>query len=190
MPSMAGAEELPIEINDSSDDDESTPTALQLRIPLPPCAKPSVSYGPGRGCKKGHFRCCVETDAKQKMAQFGREVKSMAEAKGFQLIGRSKAVVVHIWAFVRRPDTDFVGRRREADNLTNKAKQFTSTVVAVKPDNDNLAKFLLDSLTGVLFADDAQVVDLRVLKCRDNEGTCDGRVQIYCTECTLSLIHI
>ena len=49
-------------------------------------------------------------------------------------------------------------------------------MVAVKPDNDNLAKLLLDALTGVLCADDAQIVDLRVYKLRDNVGLCEGRI--------------
>jgi Holliday junction resolvase RusA-like endonuclease len=34
----------------------------------------------------------------------------------------------------------------------------------VKPDVDNFAKFLLDSLTGALFVDDAQVVVLHMYK--------------------------
>lgn len=37
-------------------------------------------------------------------------------------------------------------------------------VPAVKPDSDKLARAILDALTGVLFADDAQVVDLIVRK--------------------------
>ena len=57
-------------------------------------------------------------------------------------------------------------------------------MVAIKPDNDNLAKFLLDSVTEVLFADDAQIVDLRILKLRDNEGLCEGRVGIHCRQFT------
>ena len=49
----------------------------------------------------------------------------------------------------------------------------------VKPDIDNLAKFLLDALTGVLFEDDAQVVELQVFKLRDSVGLCNGRVAVY-----------
>ena len=48
----------------------------------------------------------------------------------------------------------------------------------VKPNIDNLAKFLLDVITGVLFEDDAQVVELQMFKLRDSVGLCNGRVAI------------
>ena len=52
------------------------------------------------------------------------------------------------------------------------------TMVPIKPDVDNLSKFLLDALTGVLFDDDAQVVELRMFKIRDSVGLCNGRVAL------------
>ena len=61
----------------------------------------------------------------------------------------------------------------------------TNTIVPVKPDTDNLCKFLLDSLTGVLFEDDAQVVEVHLYKLRDNEGLCEGRMHIECGVCEL-----
>ena len=54
------------------------------------------------------------------------------------------------------------------------------TVVPCTPDVDNLAKFYLDGMTGIVFDDDAQVVELTVVKLRDNLGTCEGRVAILC----------
>ena len=51
-------------------------------------------------------------------------------------------------------------------------------MVPVKPDVDNLSKFLLDALTGVLFEDDAQVVDLHMFKIRDSVGLCNGLVAL------------
>jgi Holliday junction resolvase RusA-like endonuclease len=50
----------------------------------------------------------------------------------------------------------------------------------VKPDVDNFGTFLLDSLTGALFVDDAQVVAIHMYKLRDYEGMCNGRIQIEC----------
>jgi hypothetical protein len=46
--------------------------------------------------------------------------------------------------------------------------------VPITPDIDNLAKFVLDSLIGVGYADDAQVVKLEVYKLRDSIGSCNG----------------
>ena len=42
------------------------------------------------------------------------------------------------------------------------------------PDTDNLAKVLLGALTGVVFHDDAQVVEVHMFKMRDNRGLCEG----------------
>ena len=54
-----------------------------------------------------------------------------------------------------------------------------NTMVAIKPNNDNLTKLLLDTLTGgVLCVDNAQIVDLQVHKFRDNVGLCEGRIDM------------
>jgi Holliday junction resolvase RusA-like endonuclease len=45
-------------------------------------------------------------------------------------------------------------------------------------DVDNLAKFVLDSLNGVLYVDDKQVVCLNALKVYDTEGCCLGATEV------------
>lgn len=45
-------------------------------------------------------------------------------------------------------------------------------------DVDNLAKFVLDSLNGVLYVDDKQVVALNVMKVYDTEGCCLGATEV------------
>jgi Holliday junction resolvase RusA-like endonuclease len=179
-----------VDLCHSSDDEVQVVTAhqvLNMWVPQAPCAKPSVSYGPGRGCKGprkffSNYRCYLNTDAKNKMMQFGSFVKAAASQVGFEMIPRDKPVVLYIYCLLRRPDEDFVGRRREANNLRVEKKE--NAVLAIKPDNDNLAKFLLDSVTGVLVADDAQFVHISIVKLRDNEGLCEGRVGIHCRQFT------
>ncbi|HUW09400.1 MAG TPA: RusA family crossover junction endodeoxyribonuclease [Anaerolineae bacterium] len=46
-----------------------------------------------------------------------------------------------------------------------------------KPDADNIAKSVLDALNGVLFLDDNQICDLRVLKIEDTQGRPD-RIEV------------
>ena len=49
----------------------------------------------------------------------------------------------------------------------------------IKPDIDNLAKFVLDlPLTGTIFTDDKAVTNLRVKKMYDDVGECRGRTAI------------
>ena len=70
---------------------------------------------------------------------------------------------------MKRPNTDFCpgGRLRSALPL----------VRPIHPDIDNLAKFVLDSLNGILaYKDDCQVVKLVAYKLMDkNAGLCTGR---------------
>ena len=69
-------------------------------------------------------------------------------------------------------------------------KRLANTIVPVKPDVDNVAKLLLDCLSGILYVDDAQVVDLHIFKLRDNEGLCTGRVGIHIRPCTREPGHM
>ena len=49
------------------------------------------------------------------------------------------------------------------------------------PDLDNMAKFVLDALTGLAFADDKVVFKLITSKIYDSVGSCMGRTQITVT---------
>ncbi len=153
-----------------SDEDEQA-DELKMVVPMCPMAKASVSYGPGRG---GGLRAYFNNDVTRAKKQFADHVRAAASAQGFQMIERSQPVTIKVWCFLKRPKDDFVSKRREAGNLRPSA--LDNTVIAIKPDTDNLAKFVLDSLTGVVYADDAQIVDLHMLKMRDSEGLCNGRV--------------
>ena len=93
-------------------------------------------------------------------------------------IPRRMPVEMKVWFYLKKPESDFVGRRRGEGRLRPKALSMEETIVPIKPDVDNLAKFLLDALTGVLFEDDAQVVELRMFKIRDSVGLCNGRVAL------------
>lgn len=163
----------------SLDDEIGTTNTMRLWVPYCISPKPSVSYGPGRGNRmKGWFRAYINNDVKQKMNQLRLLVKTAAERNGFNKFPRNAAVTMTVWCYLRRPDTDFVSRRRAANNLKQSAMTTANTMVPVKPDVDNLAKFLLDALSTVLYEDDAQVVDLHIIKLRDSEGLCNGRVAI------------
>lgn len=155
-------------------------TEFRAWINMPISAKPSVSYGPGRGKGRGPgwFRAYLDTGVKKQMKAFGSLVHHEANSQGFVKLNRNIPVQVKAWCYIRRPDTDFISRRRAANNLRSDAQLAQNTFVTVKPDVDNLAKFVLDSLTGVLFADDAQVVDFHCVKLRDDIGLCEGRVAL------------
>ena len=157
---------------------------VRLRVDMCPVAKPSVRFGPGRGGGgrvNGYYRMYKDNEVTRKMDELREMCKVAATAQGVSIIPRNQPVMIKAWFFLKRPEEDFISRRRVAGRLREEALLDASTVVAIKPDVDNCAKFLLDSLTGALFVDDAQVVSLQMFKLRDTEGLCNGRMQIECS---------
>lgn len=67
-----------------------------------------------------------------------------------------KALEVNIIAFFEIPKS--VSKKKKEQMLNNEI--YTTT----KPDTDNIAKSILDSLNKIAYLDDKQVVDLRVRK--------------------------
>ena len=76
---------------------------------------------------------------------------------------------------LKRPKSHFVNSTPGEGRIKVKApgKFHTS-----RTDIDNLAKFVLDSLNGLLYADDRQVVSLKAMKMLDSEGVCDGATEV------------
>lgn len=148
---------------------------LNVWIPMEPCVKPSVCFGRGRGFKFCQ-RCHKDNDVALKMNLFGDHIKTAMDRIGFILCPRNEPLAVVIWCFLRRPNHHFVNNNRAPGHLKNgMLEQLTE---AVKPDNDNLTKFVLDAMSKTVCDDDSQVVQLLVLKLRDNCGQCVGRMAV------------
>ena len=96
-------------------------------------------------------------------------LKSMAPDVYF---GKEVPVAVTINFYLRRPDRDFVGGSR-GGSLKSKSAYSPNG-----PDIDNLAKYILDALTGIIFYDDKQVVKLVAYKMRDSKGFCEGMTEV------------
>ena len=84
---------------------------------------------------------------------------------------------------MKRPASHFVAGRRTGPSSRLKPA-FSSAggrpmpAAAIRSDVDNLAKFVMDSLNGVLYVDDRQVVNLNVMKVLDSEGPCFGATEV------------
>jgi Holliday junction resolvase RusA-like endonuclease len=152
-----------IEIADSSDEEEDVTQEYRLcllghPVPMP---RPRV------------FNNRFINPRKPEMEDFKRRViEKIPQAANGPLFGRRVPVQLTIWFLLKRPDDDFVNNNRVLGRLKAAAKNLL--FVPITPDIDNLAKFVLDSLIGVGYADDAQVVKLEVYKLRDSIGSCNG----------------
>lgn len=116
--------------------------------------------------------------AKNQMKRFGLLVRQAvpSTANGV-LFEATIPLSVTIWFLLRRPDNHFRGKQRLSDRLKLSARR--SLYPAIKPDIDNLAKFVLDSIKGIAFADDSQVVHLVLYKMRDSDGDCEGGTLVH-----------
>lgn len=110
------------------------------------------------------------------VAQWGRICEGAGADMQMPLFKRDQPVAVNMTFRMRRPNSDFVGGKRGMGRLKEAAvgKRWS----LVHKDADNMEKFVLDCLCGVLYADDCQVVDSHKWKVKDSEGDCNGAVEI------------
>ena len=94
------------------------------------------------------------------------------------LFGNDTALFMHVVFRTKRPKKDFIGGRPGAGRLRCGVAP-NQLYPPSRIDVDNLAKFVLDSLNGLLYADDRQVVSLHVTKVRDDDGECKGSTEVF-----------
>ena len=101
--------------------------------------------------------------SKPKMRQFAAAIKEqIPQCAAAPLFARDEPVEICIWFLLPRPVRHFEGNRRALGRLKNSAKRLLFP--SVRPDLDNLIKFVLDSVGGLVFVDDSQVVKLTACK--------------------------
>jgi len=125
--------------------------------------------------RSGFFQGRMVNKRSPAAAAFAKKVRDqlpIGGSAGSVLFGKGVPVALTVWFMLPRPSTDFKCNKRATGRLKNAARQVLFPVVA--PDIDNMCKFLLDTLNGVVFADDRQIVKLVAHKCRDSEGDCQG----------------
>ncbi|KAL3912799.1 MAG: hypothetical protein SGARI_000970 [Bacillariaceae sp.] len=81
--------------------------------------------------------------------------------------------------FYRRlPNTAFQQRNRNNPFVGGRYGPGQSWPDGMKPDNDNLIKFVCDALIGIVYADDEQVIKIISYKLMDTVAPHEGRTQI------------
>jgi hypothetical protein len=86
-------------------------------------------------------------------------------------------LMVHILFYMKRPKTHFVGSNPQRGRIR---KDFQGMLPhRSKVDVDNLAKFVLDSLNGLLYVDDRQVTSLHVAKLLHSDGDYQGLTKVW-----------
>jgi Holliday junction resolvase RusA-like endonuclease len=164
-----------IEIADSSDDEVveiEGPRLLKCFIRGQPVAMPRP-----RVFRNRLFRNMFVNLRKPQILEFQRKVKEAIPAtRNGPVFPRRTPVQLKIWFLMSRPNVDFINQDRDRLKPAARSKTFSPKL---NIDVDNLAKFVLDALTGLAYTDDAQVVKLECYKMQDNEDHCHGGTIIH-----------
>ena len=123
---------------------------LTLKILGKPIAKKRHRF-----FKRGKFTGTYNSQRTEE-GRFLWEVTSQLP-EGFEIF--SGPLVINIFAEFARPKSHF-GSGKNAKKLKDSSPQHHTQT----PDTDNIAKFVLDCLNGIIFEDDKQVVSLFISK--------------------------
>jgi hypothetical protein len=89
-----------------------------------------------------------------------------------------QSIYVRVVFWIRRPAFHFIASNRGPGRLKPQFQDQMAFLPRKSLDADNLAKFVLDALKGLLYTDDSQVVNLVSVKLHDNIGSCNGRTEV------------
>ena len=176
---MVDVNAVDLSLLDSSSDDDgeinNPPSRNDIRILDPPNRgiKFTINRTPKPMSRSRFHNGGLANTCKQEMDA----VKALLgqEPPPFCPIPDSVPLNVHISIYLRRPNTDFTNGVRGEGRLKATAN---NSSIRKGGDLDNYAKLYLDCMNKIVFADDSQIVHLKLLKALDNVGECNGRVVI------------
>ena len=123
-----------------------------------------------------HFKRGWHNPVKDELSAFKAQVRQTLPPQQGPLFPRGVPVTATLTFYMRRPNDHFKG-----DDRTRGLRSLVPRIRPIKPDIDNLAKFVLDGMNKLVYHDDEQVVKLVVYKLQDSEGDCLGRSLIEVT---------
>ena len=153
---------------DDESSEEDLQTGYQLTITGQPLAMPRPRGFGGR---------VFNTRQREMKAFAARFKEKLPHSSHSPLFPQHIPISLTIWFLMSRPLAHFVNRNRLGP-LRSSALDSGRFPVMI-PDIDNLAKFVLDSLKGVAYSDDSQVVKLEVYRMRDDNEACLGSTVIH-----------
>ena len=94
-----------------------------------------------------------------------------SDSKDKPLFGDQDQLSLSVVFCMKRPLNHFISSKRGEGRLKESTR---NRIGSIRTDVDNLAKFILDSLNGMVYVDDKQVASIHATKCYDSEGLCQG----------------
>lgn len=157
-----------------------------IRLKLEVLGRTQSQYRPRRSANGSFYN--AQTRALREFRAVLSEVCGVGVGDGC-LFGDDIPLSVKIVFFMKRPDSHF---RRRGDRQVGNLKDGMDLEMPHigTPDADNLAKFVLDAMQGVVYSDDRFVFSLVAMKVYDNLGSCSGRTAISVDPFVVDLTRI
>jgi Holliday junction resolvase RusA-like endonuclease len=92
------------------------------------------------------------------------------------LFGAHEHLAMVILFRMKRPKNHFINSKPGPGRLKQDSPPQLSTI---RTDVDNLTKFVLDSMNGILYEDDRQITSMQITKLLDNDDQCQGSTEIH-----------
>ena len=105
------------------------------------------------------------------------QLRNSTNGATLPIFPEGQPLVMTILFRMKRPNLHFIGNKPGVARLREGAPP---ELAPTRTDVDNLAKFVLDSLNGILYEDDRQINSLQITKLLDNDGLCQGSTEICC----------
>ena len=115
---------------------------------------------------------------KERLTEIARTSVLEKGFDSFPIFGPGVAVIMQFEFMRRLPNTCFVGNDRTRPLKAGHSRHVNVPDTMV-PDLDNLVKIIKDSLIGVFYADDSQVVSYQATKMMDMEPPHDGQTTVW-----------
>ena len=87
---------------------------------------------------------------------------------------------------MKRPKSHFVNSKPGPGRLKEKSP---SQLSPIRSDVDNLTKFVLDSMNGLIYEDDRQVTSIHATKILDNANFCRGSIEVHIRSIDADDVH-
>lgn len=185
---LAFAEPEVIDIVSSSEEEDEILDVMNgdtvghhVTIPGPPKALARPTFM--NWMQFGRMRRAVVNKSKPKIKAFRQMVKDCLHTRygydeSMYPLFPTDGVTVILTFYRRVPNSDFKQGKRDRGFVAGRFPDWADWVDLKKPDLDNLVKFVLDALSGVVYADDAQVVKLVSYKLMHTSMPCNGKTEL------------
>jgi Holliday junction resolvase RusA-like endonuclease len=159
--------------NNNETDDSSDLRAIGFEIrgnPLPlqrHRTSRGFTYNPS-AMAQDSFRSCFRCIINDNLSSLGDDP--------YPLFASHQLLHMTLTFYLKRPKKHFIASRPGPNRLREQAPHALSLT---RTDIDNLTKFVLDSLNGIAYADDHQIVRLQITKLLDDCDDCLGRTRVH-----------